>query len=95
MPDHLHWVLELRDGSLSEVMQSFKSRSAREINERRGGVGRIWQPGFHDHRVRNEAALLKHVRYALDNPRRRGLVERLADYPFWWCRDMESVADLV
>jgi putative transposase len=95
MPDHLHWVLELRHGSLSAAIQSFKSRAARAINARVGGGGQVWQPGFHDHRVRNEEALRKHVRYTLDNPRRSGLVERLGDYPFWWCRDMGSAADLV
>ena len=32
MPDHLHWLLVLKCGSISELMRRVKGRSARRIN---------------------------------------------------------------
>ena len=37
MPDHFHWLIELRDASLSTVMQRTKSRSALAIGCALGG----------------------------------------------------------
>jgi putative transposase len=85
MPEHLHWLLRLDAGTLSAVVGEFKSRSAREINRRRGSAGRVWQAGFHDHQVRNERGVAAAARYVIANPLRRGLVERLEDYAAWWC----------
>ncbi|MNP39292.1 Transposase IS200 like protein [compost metagenome] len=33
MPDHLHWLAELKGGSLSELMRRTKSRSTRAVNQ--------------------------------------------------------------
>ena len=33
MPDHLHWLVELRSASLSALIQRVKSRSTRVINQ--------------------------------------------------------------
>jgi putative transposase len=41
MPDHLHWLVELKTGCLSDVMRRIKSRSAIDINRRLGGKGKI------------------------------------------------------
>ena len=46
MPDHLHWLMELKHGNLAELMCRIKSRSSRSINLVRGGQGRLWQRGY-------------------------------------------------
>jgi len=83
MPDHLHWLINLKQGSLSELMQKTKSMSARAVNVRAGRSGSIWQPGFHDHALRREEDLVKLARYVVANPLRAGLVKKLAQYPLW------------
>ncbi|WP_065261084.1 REP-associated tyrosine transposase [Pseudomonas bananamidigenes] len=83
MPDHLHWLINLKRGSLSELMQKTKSMSARAVNVRAGRSGSIWQPGFHDHALRREEDLVKIARYVVANPLRAGLVKKLAQYPLW------------
>lgn len=83
MPDHLHWLIELRQGSLSELMRRVKSNSARAINRRLGISGRLWQDGYHDRAVRREEDLQDMARYIVANPLRAGLVQRVGDYPLW------------
>lgn len=85
MPDHVHWLFELGDGSISQCLQAFKSRSARVVNEIVGRAGPVWQAGFYDHRVRSHEDLRSQARYIVRNPLRRGLVERLDHYPHWYC----------
>jgi REP element-mobilizing transposase RayT len=43
MPDHIHWLVELRAGTLETVMKRFKSRTAQQANRLLGRVGRFWQ----------------------------------------------------
>lgn len=83
MPDHIHWLMELRQASLNTLMQRFKSRSARSVNAACGRQGRLWQPGFHDRALRREDDILEVARYIVANPLRAGLVQRLGDYPHW------------
>lgn len=34
MPDHFHWLVQLNDSALSEVMKELKGISSRKINQR-------------------------------------------------------------
>jgi len=77
MPDHLHWLLQLKEGSLSSLVGRVKSLSARYFGRS------IWQDGFHDHALRREEDLRQAARYIVANPLRAGLVERIGDYPHW------------
>jgi len=86
MPDHLHWLFQLRDGSLGECVGRFKSRTARSIGSLTGNAESVWQPGYYDHRLRDEDDLLAQARYLIENPLREGLAGRIEDYPFWSCR---------
>ncbi|AJO81835.1 REP-associated tyrosine transposase [Pseudomonas sp. MRSN 12121] len=83
MPDHLHWLFELRDRSLGDVMGWFKSRSSLLINRHLGSQGRLWQKGYHDRALRKEEDLKAIARYIIFNPVRAGLVQRPGDYPLW------------
>lgn len=85
MPDHLHWLLELRGADLGGVVRRVKGASARAVNRCQGRAGRLWQPGYHDHALRREENLVATARYVIANPRRAGLVRSVGDYPLWDC----------
>ena len=86
MPDHLHIVAGLRQGSLAGFMRSFKGYTAYKINELNNKKGSFWQPQYHDHALRQDEDLNEVVLYALLNPVRAGLINDFHDYPFWYCR---------
>jgi putative transposase len=48
MPDHLHLLLTPHGKSISDVMRNIKSWIAKEVRERRGHIGPMWQASFHD-----------------------------------------------
>ena len=83
MPDHLHWLIELGDSSLDELMRRVKTNSARVINHQRSSSGPLWQAGYHDRALRQEEDVQAVARYVAANPLRAGLVARLGDYPLW------------
>ncbi|MEJ5056990.1 MULTISPECIES: REP-associated tyrosine transposase [unclassified Pseudomonas] len=83
MPDHFHWLIELKHSTLPGLMLATKSRSARAINAHLGRAGCLWQKGFHDRAIRYEEDLLATARYVIANPIRAGLVRRVHDYPLW------------
>ena len=83
MPDHLHWLMVLQDGTLAATVRQVKSRSAIAVNRYLGRAGRVWQKDYHDHAVREEEDLRAMARYVVANPLRAGLVERIGDYPLW------------
>ncbi|MBN3968024.1 transposase [Pseudomonas gregormendelii] len=83
MPDHLHWLIELKHGTLAELMCRIKSRSSRSINLLRGDQGRVWQRGYYDRALRRDEDIKGAARYIVMNPLRAGLVRRVGDYPLW------------
>lgn len=78
VPDHVHWLLELKAGELHAPVRRMKSVIARSL-----GCGVIWQRGFHDRAIRQEDDIVSIARYIVANPVRAGLVRRVGDYPFW------------
>ena len=86
MPDHLHFVANLKHGTLSDTMHSLKSYTAQKINSVLQREGPFWQRHYHDHAVRSDEDLHSIVLYVLQNPVRAGLINDFHDYPFWYCR---------
>ena len=87
MPDHVHWLMALHEGTLSEAVQLLKGRSAHVIGQH------VWQANYYDHVVRKDEDLRKMARYIVANPLRAKLVERIGDYPLWdavWLDDTLS-----
>ena len=79
MPDHLHWLMQLgTQSSLSKTVQSIKSYSARRL-----GISPLWQPGFHDHALRQEDDVINIARYIVMNPVRAGITNSIRNYPHW------------
>lgn len=83
MPDHLHWLIELQNSTLSNTVARTKSRIAVALNRSINREGPLWQHGFHDRAIRKEEDLQAVARYIVANPLRAGLVKRVGDYPLW------------
>jgi len=83
MPDHLHWLVQLEQGSLAQLMQTVKSRSTLTINRALNRQGAFWQSGYHDRALRDDEDLRPFARYIVANPLRAGLVKKVGDYPLW------------
>ena len=78
MPDHVHWLLQLKEsGDLSEAVRLYKAKVSVRLGES------CWQPGFHDHAVRDEEDVASVARYIVANPLRAGLCQKIGDYPYW------------
>ncbi|PWB28651.1 hypothetical protein DCO49_05005 [Stenotrophomonas sp. SPM] len=86
MPDHLHWLIELRRGTLAGCMQILKSRSGRAIARQVEANAPIWQPGYYDHALRSDECLRTQAMYIAANPVRAGLATFLGEYPHAWSR---------
>jgi len=80
MPNHVHGIVvngEARPTSelpqpcrysLSEIMRGFKSMSAREINRHVPEPRALWQRGFYEHIIRDDADLARIREYIDTNP---------------------------
>lgn len=82
MPDHFHAVIEGKTfkSNLCKAMVLFKQKTGYWLSK--NNVNREWQKDFYDHIHRREEDLVKHIRYILENPVRKGLVKNWRDYPF-------------
>lgn len=93
MPDHVHWLMQLRDDNLSRCMQRFKSRSAHAFNQLHDSYGSsVWKRGYYDHCIRSQEALQTHAQYLIENPVRAGLVTTPEAYPYHWNRWLHEFA---
>ena len=77
MPNHFHAILVMgeatplsrqRDYGLPEVVRGFKSMSAREINRGMHGPRPLWQRGYYEHIIRDDADLARIREYIDNNP---------------------------
>ncbi len=74
MPNHVHVLLKPLPGfTLEGILHSWKSYTAKTINEHLGRSGRLWEHESFDHLVRSEAHLARFRRYIEENPARAGL----------------------
>ena len=81
MPNHAHAVLTPYSSyGLSEILHSWKSYSAHQINKILGRNGKLWEEESFDHLVRNERAFEQFVAYTENNPVAAGL----CDCPELW-----------
>ena len=81
MPDHLHLLITPRE-SVEKAVQlikgGFSFRAKRELDWKFD----IWQPGFTDHRIRDEEDWGRHLEYIRMNPVEARLAEDTALYEF-------------
>jgi putative transposase len=73
MPDHIHGILILQEfpktKSIPEIIQGFKTFSARNINRLREQKGiPVWQRNYYEIIIRTEAGLDPVRQYIINNP---------------------------
>lgn len=74
MPNHVHVLFQLKDGfALEDVMHSWKSFTAKKINEMLGRSGEVWQRDYWDRMVRGGRHLVNLRKYLGRNPERAKL----------------------
>jgi putative transposase len=81
MPDHLHLLItptESVEKSVQLIKGGFSFRAKRELEWN----GEIWQPGFTDHRIRDEEDWRKHLAYIQNNPVDAHLTSDSVHYEF-------------
>jgi len=96
MPDHLHFMVKLPisenrtmnggtrgmvlEGVLDQVAR-FKRYTTTQVWWKSNGSGSLWQRSSYDRVLRYDQVLDAVAHYVLNNPVRKGLVERWQDYP--------------
>ncbi|WP_010361483.1 REP-associated tyrosine transposase [Pseudoalteromonas citrea] len=86
MPDHIHLLIQLSTvTTLSDFIRSFKGTLTSILRPLINNQ-RLWQRDYYDHMIRNETELLHNARYIIANPLRAKLVQKISQYPYWWCK---------
>jgi REP-associated tyrosine transposase len=96
VPDHLHLLVEgiHEDSNLRRFVKMSKQRSGHEYRRRCGY--RLWQEGYFDRVLRDDADARIYASYIVTNPVRAGLVASAAEYEFvgttrWTIEELTSV----
>ena len=92
MPDHVHMLIRprLKEASqeeywsVSSIMHSIKSYSAKQIMKIMIHIGQVWQSERYDRIVRNDLELTNMWEYIRQNPVKAKLSDSPEDYPFFW-----------
>jgi RecG-like helicase/REP element-mobilizing transposase RayT len=95
MSDHVHLLLEpaIRETgekgeaifySLTEILQTIKSFTAKEINRLEKTKGVVWESESFDRVIRSERDLREKFQYITRNPWNAGLLKPNEQYPWIW-----------
>ena len=90
MPDHLHLLLTPNE-SLEKAVRLIKGGFSFRVKKELGWKFDIWQPGFSDHRIRDEGDWEKHLGYIRRNPIKADLVD---PYPYLGFPDQNFLREL-
>ena len=83
MPNHVHvLVTPLTGASLSSLVHSWKSFTAKAINDGLGRQGTVWFEEYFDRAIRDDAHFSAAKAYIEDNPVKAGLCAEAADWVF-------------
>jgi len=82
MPDHCHFLVEGKSGDsdLWQFMVSFRQRSGYWLSQNQ--IPARWQKDFYDHILRKDEDLPRQIRYILENPLRKVIVNNCKEYPY-------------
>jgi putative transposase len=77
MPDHVHALISFPPSgkTMKQVIETWKEWTTKQLSI-------DWQRDFFEHRLRDEASWREKADYILQNPVRRGLVDRAEDWPY-------------
>ncbi len=71
MQNHVHVILQPSgDNPLEKIIHSWKSFTAKKINDLLGKSGGFWQEEYYDHIIRDGEDFSNQVKYILENPRK-------------------------
>jgi len=70
--------------SVSAIIESIKSVSARKINKLRGRKGGLWMDEYYDRIVRGRDDFRVKMEYMKNNPVKKGLVRRSEEWDALW-----------
>lgn len=74
MPNHVHVLVKpLGANKLSDILHSWKSYTASQINKRLRQAGQFWMRESFDHIVRNQKSFFKIKEYIKNNPIKAGI----------------------
>ena len=94
MLNHVHVLVGVfPNWPLRSLVKSWKSYTARAINDRLGRRGTLWQTDYFDRFIRDDAHLRSEIEYIEDNPVKAGLVACAADWP-WSSASRQRSADV-
>ena len=92
MPNHVHVIVQPMvyvDDPLERIIHSWKRHSARQINEKLGRSGSLWQKESFDRIVRDEEHLYRCIQYIGSNAKKAGLP--LHTCKRWLCPEWEKL----
>ena len=85
MPDHIHLIVTVEgEKSIIAFIQAFKSKATLE-SYKHAFSGKIFQSRFYDRFIRSDQSLIDEIKYILENPVRRGIVDDFRKYPYSKC----------
>jgi REP element-mobilizing transposase RayT len=95
MPNHVHTLIETFVGyPLPDVIQSWKSYTAKQANRVLERSGQFWAVDYFDRYIRDERHFIDSVNYIHNNPVKTGLVSAPEAWPFssasHWNADVSS-----
>ncbi len=90
MPDHVHLLIQPLSKaseeywSLSSILHSIKSYTAKQIPKVMPHIGTLWQDSRFDRIIRDEREFLDTWEYIRQNPVKADLCSTTEEYPFFW-----------
>jgi putative DNA methylase len=83
MPNHVHVLLTVFAAfDLAQIVHSWKSYTAKELNRLTNARGRVWQRNYFDRLIRDDEHYAQTVEYIHMNPVVAGLVAQADQYRF-------------
>lgn len=83
MPNHVHVLIRCESGfPLGGIVKSWKTFTARRINEATGKKGSVWARDYHDRFIRDLDHLADSRAYIRNNPVKAGLCKKPEDWPW-------------
>jgi len=88
MPDHLHFIIKLKERTLAECIQMIKGVTAFKIIQCRNQKGSVWQRGYYDHKFRTDDDLGPILHYMWNNPNPPGTHFRCNKEDWIWFKSI-------
>jgi putative transposase len=83
MPNHVHLLITVgADMTIEKAVQLIKGGFSYRRRKEFGYSSEVWQRGFSDVRIEDQASFLQHRRYIAESPVKKGLADTADEFPF-------------